>query len=146
MRVQANAETSPMQRAHLFELLGTARDPALARQALSLALTAEPGETTGPSMLRRVAYAHPELAWDFAQQNLSAVLGKLPESDRPGFIPELGAESIDPAMIGKIRQYARTHIAADARRNADESMGAIRERIRMRTSRLPLITAWIDNP
>ncbi len=146
MRVQANAETSPMQRAHLFELLGTARNPALARQALSLALTAEPGETTGPSMLRRVAYAHPELAWDFAQQNLSAVLGKLPESDRPGFIPELGAESIDPAMIGKIRQYARTHIAADARRNADESMGAIRERIRMRTSRLPLITAWIDNP
>ena len=143
LRAQANAETSAVQRAYLFELLGTTRDPALAQQALRLALTPEPGETTGPAILRRVAFEHPELAWDFAQQNLGAVLDKLPESDRPGFIPALGAESIERAMMDKIRHYARTHIAADARRNAEESIGAIRERIRMRATRLALITAWL---
>lgn len=144
LRAQANAETSPMQRTYLFELLGTARDPALAQQALSLALTPEPGETTGASILRRVAFEHPELAWEFAQQNLKAVLDKLPESDRPGFVPALGSESTDRSMMDKIRQYARTHIASDAQRNANESIGAIRERIRMRATRLPLITAWLD--
>jgi aminopeptidase N len=143
MRVQANAEKNALVKQHLFRLLGAAHDPLLAKKALALALTAEPGETTSPSIIRQVAFHHPDLAWDFVQNNLSAVLDKLLPSDRPDFVPAIGAQSFDPAMIGKIQRYAQNHIAPDARRKAEESMTAIRERLRIRSTRLPLISKWM---
>jgi aminopeptidase N len=145
LRARANGEKSPQLRAQLFGLLGATEDPALARQALELALTSEPGETTSPAIMRRVARFHPELAWGFAQEHLTEVLEKLLDSDRASFVPALGAESIDPSMVQKINDYARAHIPADARRNALESIGAIRERIRIRSTRLPLITSWLNS-
>jgi hypothetical protein len=46
-------------------------------------------------------------------------------------------------MIDKIQRYAQSHIAADARRTAEESITAIRERLRIRSTRLPLISKWM---
>src|SRR3712207_7103042 len=46
LRAQARAETNPLVKAQLYRLLGSNRDPALARRALELALTEEPGATT----------------------------------------------------------------------------------------------------
>jgi aminopeptidase N len=143
MRAQANAEKNELVRQHLFRLLGSADNPLLAQKALDLAVTAEPGETTSRKIIEEVARLHPELAWDFVQGHLADVLEKLPESEHPNFVPEIGAQSIDPAMIDKIQQYAQSHIAADARRNAEESMTAIRERLRVRNTRLPMISKWI---
>jgi aminopeptidase N len=143
MRARANAEKNAIVKQHLFRLLGSAQDPQLAKKALDLALTSEPGETTSPSIIRQVAFRHPDLAWDFVQNHLSAVLDKLLESDRPDFVPAIGAQSYDSAMIGKIQRYAQDHIAPDARRKAEESMTAIRERLRIRSTRLPLITKWM---
>jgi aminopeptidase N len=143
MRAQANAEKNELVRQHLFRLLGSADNPLLAKKALELALTAEPGETTSPRIIREVAFQHPDLAWDFVHSHLEAVLNKLPESEHPNFVPEIGVQSVDPAMIDKIQRYAQSHIAADARRTAEESMTAIRERLRIRSTRLPLISKWI---
>jgi aminopeptidase N len=143
MRERANAEKNAIVKQHLFRLLGSAEDPLLATKALNLALASEPGETTSPSIIRQVALRHPDLAWDFVQNNLSAVLDKLLESDRPDFVPAIGAQSYDPAMVGKIQHYAQDHIVPDARRKAEESMTAIRERLRIRSTRLPLITKWM---
>jgi aminopeptidase N len=143
MRAQANAEKNELVRQHLFRLLGSADNPLLAQKALDLALTPEPGETTSPRIIREVAFLHPDLTWDFVQGHLADVLKKLPESEHPNFVPEIGAQSIDPAMIDKIQQYAQSHIAADARRTAEESMTAIRERLRIRSTRLPMISKWM---
>jgi hypothetical protein len=40
-------------------------------------------------------------------------------------------------MVDKIQRYTQSHIAPDARRKAEESMAAIRERLRIRSTRLP---------
>lgn len=146
LRARANAEQNAMLRTELFELLGAAQDPALAQRALELALTAEPGETTSPTLLRRVSWNHPDLTWDFVQQHLPAVFEKLQQSERSSFVPRLGQASVDPAMIDKINAYAQAHIPADARRKAEESIGTIRERLRVRQTRLPQITAWVAQP
>jgi aminopeptidase N len=143
LRARANAEKNAMVRDELFELLGASQDTALAQRALELALTAEPGETTSPSLLRRVAWRHPDLAWDFVQQHLPAVFEKLHASERSSFVPRLGQASVDPAMIDKISAYAQKYIPPDARRKAEESIGTIRERLRVRQTRLPQITAWM---
>jgi aminopeptidase N len=143
MRERANAEKNELVRQHLFSLLGTANDPLLAKKALDLAVSPEPGETTSPSIIRKVANQHPDLAWDFAQNHLKDVLNKLPESEQAKFVPAIGAQSFDPAMVGKIQRYSQSHISPDARRNAEESMTAIRERLRIRSTRLPLISKWL---
>jgi aminopeptidase N len=143
MRAQANAEKNTLVRQHLFKLLGSADNPLLAQKALDLALTAEPGETTSPKIIEEVARLHTDLAWDFVQSHLEAVLSKLPESEQPYFVPATGARSFDPAMIDKIQRYAQSHIAVDARRTAQESITAIRERLRIRSTRLPLISKWM---
>jgi aminopeptidase N len=143
MRAQANAEKNELVRQHLFRLLGSADNPLLAQKALDLALTPEPGETTSPRIIREVSFQHPELTWDFVQGHLADVLKKLPETEHSNFVPEVGAQSYDPAMIDKIQRYAQSHIAVDARRTAQESMTAIRERLRIRSTRLPLISKWM---
>lgn len=143
MRAQANADKNALVKQHLFKLLGSANNPALAQKALDLALTSEPGETTSPTILEEVADLHPDLAWEFVQSHLADVLEKLPESERPNFVPAIGSRSYDPAMIVKIQRYSQSHIATDARRTAEESMTAIRERLRIRSTRLPLISKWM---
>jgi aminopeptidase N len=143
MRERAKAEKNELVRQHLFSLLGAANDPLLAKMALDLAVSPEPGETTSPSIIRKVANQHPDLAWDFAQNHLKDVLNKLPESEQAKFVPAIGAQSFDPTMVNKIQRYAQSHISPDARRNAEESMTAIRERLRIRNTRLTLISKWM---
>ena len=58
-----------MIRDQYYGLLATARDEALARRALQMALTDEPGATNGAAMLAGVSREHPELALDFAIAN-----------------------------------------------------------------------------
>src|SRR3954465_9659061 len=61
LRAQARAERSPLVKAQLYRLLGTARDPALAQRALDLALAEEPGATTGSAIISAVSEEHPDL-------------------------------------------------------------------------------------
>jgi len=145
LRARAKAEKSPLVRSQLYTLLGAAENPELARKALELAITDEPGETTSAGILARVAGGHPDMAFDFAVANLDAVNAKLEISSRTSFIPELGQGSSNSDMIGKIQAFATAHIPADARRNAEESVGAIKERLRIRQTIVPKISAWMSS-
>jgi len=143
LRAQAQAERNPLVKAQLYRLLGASRDPALARRALALALTAEPGATTSPGIISAVAGAHPDLAFDFAMQNRQSVEGLVDASSRTSFIPGLARGSSDPAMVAKLQDYATRHMTAESRRPADIAIGSIQDRARVRT-RLPDITRWIE--
>ena len=50
----------------MYGLLSNSKDEALARRALALALTDEPGATNSSGMISNVSYEHPDLAFDFA--------------------------------------------------------------------------------
>ena len=63
-------------------LLSSAKDPALARRALELALTDEAGATTGASMIGDVAGEHPDLAFDFALAHREQVEKKIDATSR----------------------------------------------------------------
>lgn len=66
LHAAAQEEKSTMIKSELYDLLGTAKDKALAQRALELALTDEGGATTGASIIGRVSGQHPDLAFDFA--------------------------------------------------------------------------------
>src|SRR4029453_18776717 len=108
----ALVEKTPMVKDELYFLLSSAEDEALARRALELALTPEPGATTSAGMIARVAQEHPDPAFDFAIGHMDAVERKIDATSRSRYYASLARQSADPAMIGKLKAYATAHVSA----------------------------------
>jgi aminopeptidase N len=143
LRGEAEREKSPMIKDQLYRLLASPADKALARRALELAMTDQPGVTNSAAMLAQVAEENPELAFDFALANLSKVNERVDASSRSRYIPRLAAGSADPATIGKLEAYASANLAPGSRRDAETAVAGIRDRIKARSERLPEIDAWL---
>lgn len=139
----ARAEKTPLVKDQFYLLLAMTEDETLARRALDLALTDEPGATNSPAMISGVAQLHPDIAFDFAMANLAAVNDKVDAPSRSSYFPSLGGRSADAAMIDKINAYANQHLTADSRRSAATAVANITYRISVRRERLPAIDAWL---
>ena len=137
------ATNDPVVRNNYVELLGIARDDALAARALDLVKS---GELTAPqraALLDVIAGRHPDMAFDFAVAHLDLVNGLLETSTRAGFIVGLGAGSNDPAMPGKIEAFAAKNLPAAARGGVKLALAAIEVR-KAATARLrPATAAWL---
>jgi aminopeptidase N len=144
LRAQARSERSPLVKAQLYRLLGSAADPALAQRALDLALTDEPGATTSSAIISAVAEEHPDLAFDFALRNREKVEGLVDISSRSRFLAGLGGGSADPAMVAKLEDFATRYMTAQSRGRVDVAIASIRDRVRVRTTKLPEITNWLE--
>ncbi|HWU81089.1 MAG TPA: ERAP1-like C-terminal domain-containing protein, partial [Caulobacter sp.] len=143
IHVQAQAEKTPLIRNQLYTLLAAAEDESLAKKALALALTTEPGETLSSTMISKVAQSHPDMTFDWAVANKDAVNDKVDSSSRTRFIPGLGAGSSNPATADKIKAYAAANLAEGSRKEADKAAAAVVNRAKIRQLRLPAITAWV---
>jgi len=143
IHAQAVAEKTPLIRAQLFSLLASAEDETLARKALELALTPEPGETMSSTMISRVAGGHPDMTFDWAVANKDKVNAKVDSTSRTRFIPGLGAGSSNPATAEKIKAWAATNLAEGSRKEADTAAASVLNRAKIRELRLPAITAWV---
>ncbi|MGH8236924.1 MAG: M1 family metallopeptidase [Steroidobacteraceae bacterium] len=140
---EAVAEKTPMVKDHLYNLLASTEDEALARRTLELALTDEPGATNSPDMIAEVGRLHPDLAFDFAMAHMAAINERVDVASRSVYFPSLAATSHEPATIGKVEAYAKAHLAASARRAAQTTLANIKDRIRVRTERLRAIDEWL---
>ena len=141
MRAEAAAEKSPLVKDRLYGLLASAGDETLARRALELSLTDEPGATNGAQMLGTVAEQHPELAFDFAIAHADAVERITIASSR--FFPRLASESLDPALAKRLDAFARTRFAAGSRRPAEAAIAMIGYRAAVARERLGAVDAWL---
>jgi hypothetical protein len=65
MRKLGQTAESFLVKSSMYRLLGSARDTALAKQALALALTKEPGSTLSAAIINGVSGDHPDLARRF---------------------------------------------------------------------------------
>ncbi|HEY2345973.1 MAG TPA: M1 family metallopeptidase [Xanthomonadaceae bacterium] len=143
LHAAAIAEKTPLIKDRLYGLLAAAEDETLARRALDLALTDEPGATNSAAMIATVSRQHPELAFDFAVAHLAQVDARVDSTSRSRYYPGLANNSLDPAMIDKVKAFAAAHIAATSRRAADTTVSNIAYRIKVREQRLPAIDAWL---
>ncbi|GAB3400808.1 M1 family metallopeptidase [Massilia agilis] len=143
LHAAAVAEKTPLIKDRLYELLAATEDKTLAQRALDLALTDEPGATNSAGMLARVAENHPDMAFDFAIKHIEQVNARVDATSRSRYFPRLAYGSFDPAMIDKLNAYAGAHLAPTSRRDAETAIAAIRDRIKVRTERLPQIDAWL---
>jgi aminopeptidase N len=143
IRAAARAEKVALIKDQYYGMLAYAQDPALARRALELALTDEPGATNTAGMISAVSGRFPEMAWEFAMAHMAQVDERVDFTSRSSYYPWLGASSGDAAMIGKIRAYADKYLDPGSRRSAETAMASIRNRIKVHAEQLPAIDAWL---
>lgn len=139
----AKRETAAMIRDQYYSLLALARDEALARRALAMALTDEPGATNSADMIGDVAREHPELAFDFAVAHREQVDTLVDSTSRARYYPLLGAGSAKLEMADKIQAFAERYIAPTSRRDAQTAITGIQTRVKLRAQRRPQIDAWL---
>ena len=143
LRAQARSEQRSMLRDALYLQLAAALDEALARRALDLALTEEPGATNSAAMISAVSEHHPDLAFDFALAHREQVEPLIDTTSSSRYYPRLASGSLDPAMVGKLRNYADRHVAVSSRRATETAIADIGYRIGIRKQRLAQIDAWL---
>ena len=139
----AKAEKRPVAKNRFVTLLGVARDPATAGRALALLKTDTISAPQKAGLLRAVAGAHPDLAFDWAVANRELVESFLEASTRSGYIVGLGAGSNDPAMPGKISAFADKYLPASSRGGVTRSLSTIAVRKAAADQLRPAVTNWV---
>ena len=136
---ESTAATGAVERTSLYQLLGAASDESLARRALDLALTKEPGSTVSAGIISTVAQQHPRLAMDFVLAHLAQVNELIDISGRSRFMQRLVASSNDAALIPVLERYATANLAATDRAPVNQTI----DRIRFESARLPRIRSEV---
>ncbi|MDB6162810.1 MAG: aminopeptidase, partial [Xanthomonadaceae bacterium] len=144
LHADAVKETAPLVKDELYGLLSSAEDPQLAQRALELALTDEPGATNSASMISTVSRLHPDQAFDFAVAHRAQVDKRIDSTSRSRYYPGLASQSLDPAMVDKLKAFADRYIAAGSRRATDTAIASIVYRRHVRDARLPAIDRWLS--
>ena len=142
LRALAKGAKTDLEKSTLYALLGGAKDEKLARQALDLALTDEPGKTTSAAIIARVGYEHPMLAVDYVLAHRAQYEGLIDVSARSQALARLGGGSADPAMATKLDAYATQYLTPESRKVVDRAIAAINTRIETRTRLKSALTAW----
>jgi len=141
----AAAERSPAMRSHLYTVLCSVQDKALAMRALALALSDEPPKTVSPQMIRQVAANYPDETFDFALAHLDDVRGKVDAPAWSRYVPSLVHASVNPAMPARVRAFAETELAGREHRDADKAALSLEIRLDQRARLLPDVDAWVNH-
>jgi aminopeptidase N len=143
LRAAAQVEKVAQIKDQYYGMLAYSLDESLAKRALELALTDEPGATNTAGMISTVAGRFPELAWDFAMAHREQINERVDATSRSQYYPMLGGSSGKEEMIGKIQAFAEQYLDKGSRRTADTAIASIRNRIKVREEQLPAIDAWL---
>ncbi|MDQ3245918.1 MAG: M1 family metallopeptidase [Pseudomonadota bacterium] len=128
LRRRAASTSGTVERTSLYRMLGTAKDEALARRALELAITKEPGPTVSPGIISAVAAEHPTLALDFVLAHPREIAPLIDLSARSRFVANMVAGANDPTLIPKLQTYAEANLGPADRKPVERSIGQIQWR------------------
>jgi aminopeptidase N len=143
IHAKAQAATSFAERNSLYELLGATDNDALARRALDLAMTDEPGKTTRSGIITAVARQHPRMAVDFVLAHLAQVNQLIDISGRSQFMGRLSAGSSDISLVPLLQAYANANLKPTDRKPVEQAI----DRIQFDAGKLPReraeVAAWL---
>ncbi len=112
-RIHAAAKTEKDRRdlQRLLNALGSFRDPALAREGLSLFLSTEfdAREAYGILFAETRWEDNRQLVWDFLKANFDAIVGRLPR-EITGFVPFLGASFCDAGHRAEVEAFFKDRV------------------------------------
>jgi len=144
-RLHALAQSAPsaLEQADDYVLLGMARDPALARRALALAISGEPPTTVAGNFLRSIGYAHPGLTLDFIAGHWAKVEPLFGEGAGATIAARFFDTGADASLLPRLDAFVRARVPAATRERIVKNAALIRYRATVRTQRLPEADRWI---
>jgi len=103
---QVKKETDEDSQSKILSAMGSFRDPAIAKAALSLVLTDEFDNRQGIDILFATSNTLQtrDLAYDFVKQNWNALVAKLPD-DFAGFLPFVAGNFCDPKRRADVQEF-----------------------------------------
>jgi aminopeptidase N len=144
IHAMARNASSATERQNLYSLLGSAKDEALARRALELALTDEPGKTVSAGMISSVSNRHPELALDFVMTHWNQVSELVDATSQSRYVARLASGSDKADTVGKLQAYANQHIAASSRKPIDQAVSTIKARLEREPRVKSQVAQWLQ--
>jgi aminopeptidase N len=141
----ARKSTNANERIRYYTAAARARDPALARATLALALTDELPRTLRSSLINAVASAgeQPKLAWEFVQQNFAVLAARQGPSFRNYFVSNLMLSFSDADHAAELADFAPVHATSGGRIVAARAQEAILIAAEFKARALPAIDAWL---
>ena len=139
----ARSAKTEIERQELYDLLASAEDETLVRQALELALSGEPPPTIAPEMIGAGARRHPATAFRFAISHWDRLAPLIEPTSLPSFVPRLLSTASDTSLIDQLNAFAETHIPAGARQDLRKVEANVRQLARIRNNRLPAVDRWV---
>lgn len=143
LQTLAAKTSNSTEKRRLLGALASAKDEALAKQALALILTDLTPKQFGPGLLNRVALEHTQLAYDFYLANQAAFDERLDPLRRDGFDASLLGASREAATATLLRQKAATATTKPVKTAYLEAAAGIERRLD-RVKRIPAqVDAWL---
>ncbi len=141
------ATTNIGEKQDFYEALARASDPALIKRTLQIALTNELATSRAIYLVGHVARysGHPELAWEFARDNMDALTAKLDTLGAQSFLPGLFMFFSDSGRIDELNQFAKAHPALANPREIAKAVDEIEVRAELK-KRLASEVAPVASP
>ncbi len=137
--------TAATEAERYFNLLGAARDRALAQRALDLTLTNEDSITFRPEIISAVAGYYPQMAFDFAVAHLKEVYAWVEPDGRVPYMVDLLTTADSAAAADSLRAFAKAHIPPSAQGPVRVHLGRIAYNAKVRQDDLPALDRWLQS-
>ena len=137
------AAATPLEKAELYELLGLARDRALAQRALELAISGELPATVAGGLLRSVGTAHPGETLDFIAAHWTQVEPLFGEGAAATIAARFFDTAADPGTAPRLDTFVAARVPAATRARIVKNIALIRFRAAVRAQHLPKADRWI---
>jgi hypothetical protein len=104
--------TSIEHKQNYYNALACATDPKLVKKTLAIALTDELPTSRATFLVSRAARdsGHPDIAWEFAQTNMKALLAKVDAAGANRYGPSLFTFFSDDSRADELRDYAKKNL------------------------------------
>jgi aminopeptidase N len=143
LHVLARDARSELEQDQLYEMLGNARDPALAQRALDLAVSGEPPGTTAPTIVKTVARLHPGSTFDFVISHWDRIAPLLPSRSRGRFAPSIAGGSDDPDTATRLADFSKRAVSACNPADVRQAIARIRYLSSIKQQRLAEVDRWL---
>ncbi len=134
--------TSIEEKQNYYNALAGAADPKLVKKTLPIALTDELPTSRAIFLVSRVAREsdHPEIAWDFANTNMKALLAKTDALGANRYAPGLFTFFSDNSRANELKTYAKTNLPATSAPEVAKAVDEIQFRSEFKTRLTPQLT------
>ncbi len=138
--------TSTEEKQYLYDALSNAIEPRLIARTIAIALTEELPTSRAATLLPVVARQaeRTDLVWEYAQENMKALLAKQDALGVNGFAAGLLMYSSNPKDAETLERYAKASLPASAVRAVAKTVDEIGFRAEFKTRLISALTAWME--